>query len=151
MDSRTKASAKYIKNNVKRIVLNLNINTDHDMIEYMESIENKQGYLKSLIRKDMEEKEMKKIYTDIGGECEYYIIKLSDTSFESHGLQPCGDGWEHYEMTSEITEEDIKKAAEQYGEEDAEFLAAMDDLQNWANDYEFLTDEEKEDLVKEWR
>lgn len=60
MDSRTKASAKYIKNNVKRIVLNLNINTDHDMIEYMESIENKQGYLKSLIRKDMEEKRMKK-------------------------------------------------------------------------------------------
>ena len=60
MDSRTKASAKYIKNNVKRIVLNLNINTDHDMIEYMDGIENKQGYLKSLIKKDMEEKRMKK-------------------------------------------------------------------------------------------
>ena len=54
-------------------------------------------------------------------------------------------------MTSEITEDDVKKAADQYGEEDAEFLAAMDDLQNWANDYELLTDEEKEDLVKEWR
>ena len=60
MKSQTKASAKYIKNNVKRIVLNLNINTDQHMIEYMDCIENKQGYLKSLIKKDMEEKRMKK-------------------------------------------------------------------------------------------
>lgn len=60
MNPRTKASAKYIKTNVKRIVLNLNINTDQHMIEYMESIENKQGYLKSLIKKDMEENRMKK-------------------------------------------------------------------------------------------
>ena len=54
-------------------------------------------------------------------------------------------------MNSEITEDDIKKAAEQYGEEDAEFLAAMDDLQYWCDSYEILTEEEKEDLVKEWR
>lgn len=60
MNPQTKASAKYIKNNVKRIVLNLNINTDQNMIEYMDGIENKQGYLKSLIKKDMEEKRMKK-------------------------------------------------------------------------------------------
>ena len=60
MKPQTKASAKYIKNNVKRIVLNLNINTDHNIIEYMDGIENKQGYLKSLIKKDMEEKRMEK-------------------------------------------------------------------------------------------
>lgn len=60
MKSQTKASAKYIKNNVKRIALNLNINTDQHMIEYMESIENKQGYLKSLIKKEMERERMKK-------------------------------------------------------------------------------------------
>lgn len=60
MKPQTKASAKYIKNNVKRIVLNLNINTDQNIIEYMDSIENKQGYLKSLIKKDMEVKIMEK-------------------------------------------------------------------------------------------
>lgn len=60
MKPQTKASAKYIKNNVKRIVLNLNINTDQNIIEYMDGIENKQGYLKSLIKKDMEEKRMEK-------------------------------------------------------------------------------------------
>lgn len=60
MDSRTKAITKYLKNNIKRVVLNLNINTDQNMIEYINKIENKQGYLKSLIRKDMEEKRMKK-------------------------------------------------------------------------------------------
>ena len=92
---------------------------------------------------------MKKIYTDIGGECEYYIIKLSEKRFESHGFQPCDDGWKHYERISEITEYDIKSAAQQYESENAEFLAVMDDLQNWENDYEILTDEEKEIVVNE--
>ena len=150
-DAQKRASAKYYKENTVIKSVKFNMNTDKDLLDHIAGITNFQQYIKSLIKKDMEEKEMKKIYTDIGGECEYYIIKLSDTSFESHGLQPCEDGWKHYEMTSEITEEDIKKAAEQYGEEDAEFLAAMDDLQYWCDSYEILTEEEKEDLVKEWR
>ena len=60
MNPRSKASAKYAKNNTKRIVLNLNINTDQNMIEYMDQIQNKQGYLKSLIKKEMERERMKK-------------------------------------------------------------------------------------------
>lgn len=46
-------SAKYDANNTKRIFLKLNKNTDKDIIEHLEG-KNKQGYIKSLIRKDME-------------------------------------------------------------------------------------------------
>ena len=52
--SRVKASVKYNEANVKQIKLNLNIKTDADIIEKLTACSNKQGYIKSLIRKDME-------------------------------------------------------------------------------------------------
>lgn len=44
----------YKKKNIKRINLDLNYNTDLDIIEFFKTIENKNAYLKALIRKDME-------------------------------------------------------------------------------------------------
>lgn len=52
--SRVKASVKYNKANVKQIKLNLNIKTDADIIQRLAECGNMQGYIKSLIRKDME-------------------------------------------------------------------------------------------------
>ena len=51
---RTKASIKYNKTNVKQIKLNLNIKTDADVIAALDAVENKQGYIKELIRKDLQ-------------------------------------------------------------------------------------------------
>lgn len=48
-----KASAKYDKANTKSIFLKLNIKTDADVLRYLETVGNKQGYIKELIRKDM--------------------------------------------------------------------------------------------------
>lgn len=48
-----KASAKYDKANTKSIFLKLNIKTDADVLQYLETVGNKQGYIKELIRKDM--------------------------------------------------------------------------------------------------
>ena len=48
------ASMKYDKANVKWINLKLNKNTDVDILNYLENITIKQGYIKKLIRKDME-------------------------------------------------------------------------------------------------
>lgn len=45
---------KYDKNNTVQIKMKLNKNTDADIIEYLETKDNRQGYLKALIRKDME-------------------------------------------------------------------------------------------------
>ena len=50
---RTKASIKYNSTHVKQIKLNLNLRTDQDIINHLETLENKQGYIKELIRKDM--------------------------------------------------------------------------------------------------
>ena len=52
-----KAVDKYDKANTKQLKMKLNCNTDNDILEYLETIGNKQGYLKELIRKDMKQKE----------------------------------------------------------------------------------------------
>lgn len=51
-----RATAKYDALNTIQIRFKLNKKTDADIIEYLESIENRQGYLKSVIRADMKKK-----------------------------------------------------------------------------------------------
>lgn len=46
--------AKYDANNTKMFGLKLNLNTDKDVIEKLDTVKNKQGYIKSLIRADLE-------------------------------------------------------------------------------------------------
>lgn len=48
-----KATAKYQKANTKSYVIRLNLNTDADIIAKLESVDNKQGYIKKLIRSDL--------------------------------------------------------------------------------------------------
>lgn len=48
------ASAKSQKVNTKTVNLRFSINTESDILEYLETKENKSGYIKELIRKDME-------------------------------------------------------------------------------------------------
>ncbi len=57
MNSQSKAQAKYDAKNTKQIVLKLNLKTDADILEQLEKVGNKQGYIKELIRKDIAEKE----------------------------------------------------------------------------------------------
>lgn len=52
-DARIKANAKYDKVNTKSVFLKLNVKTDADILEHLETVGNKQGYIKELIRKDM--------------------------------------------------------------------------------------------------
>lgn len=47
------AQQKYNKNNIKRVVVNLNQKTDADILNKLDSISNKQGYIKNLIRQDI--------------------------------------------------------------------------------------------------
>ena len=56
MNPQVKAQMKYAEKNVKSYKLNLNVNTDTLLIAKMEKQDNKQGYLKSLIAKDIENK-----------------------------------------------------------------------------------------------
>lgn len=56
-EARLRANAKYDKTNTKSILLKLNLKTDSDILEKLEEVGNKQGYIKELIRRDMKEKE----------------------------------------------------------------------------------------------
>lgn len=48
---------KYQKNNTKQIAFRLNFNTDADILDKLEKVENTQGYIKSLIRADIKKEE----------------------------------------------------------------------------------------------
>lgn len=48
------ASMKYDSTNTTRVYIKLNTKNDADIIEYLSKQSNKQGYIKELIRKDME-------------------------------------------------------------------------------------------------
>lgn len=56
MDSRTKAKNKYNKEKTKAYCLRLNLKTDKDIIEILDSVKSKQGYIKQLIREDIPKK-----------------------------------------------------------------------------------------------
>lgn len=51
---RVKASLKYNEKNTKQVKLSLNLKTDADILEALSKQDNVQGYIKSLIRKDLE-------------------------------------------------------------------------------------------------
>lgn len=55
-DAQRRAQKKYDENNkdrYKSIYLKLNIETDRDILNKLESVTNKQGYIKELIRNDI--------------------------------------------------------------------------------------------------
>lgn len=53
-EAKIRAAAKYDKANTKSVFLKLNIKTDADILAYLETVGNKQGYIKELIRNDMQ-------------------------------------------------------------------------------------------------
>ena len=54
MEDRYKAQAKYDLANTTKITLKLNKNTDADILEWLNSTDNKQGAIKNLIRQEIE-------------------------------------------------------------------------------------------------
>lgn len=52
-EAHNRAVKKYDEVNTKQIKLKLNKKTDADILEALESVPNKQGYIKFLIRKDI--------------------------------------------------------------------------------------------------
>lgn len=53
-EAQRKAVTKYNKKNLKQIRLALNVNTDQDIIRKLETAPSKMGYIKELIRKDIQ-------------------------------------------------------------------------------------------------
>ena len=51
------AQAKYKKEKTKQVALQLNLNTDSDILQKLDEVPNKQGYIKALIRADIAKEE----------------------------------------------------------------------------------------------
>lgn len=52
-EAQIRASVKYNKNNTRLITMRLMLSSDADILSYLDSLPNKQGYIKNLIRADM--------------------------------------------------------------------------------------------------
>ena len=55
-EAKKRANIKSDKKNAKYVTLKLNKNTDKDILEYLDTLDNKNGYLKNLIRQDIKNK-----------------------------------------------------------------------------------------------
>lgn len=56
-EAQNKAQVKYDKANTTQIRMKLNLKTDADILAKLESVGNKQGYIKALIRADIEKEQ----------------------------------------------------------------------------------------------
>lgn len=52
-EAQIRAQAKYDRANTKQVAIKLNRNTDADILAWLASVSNVQGYIKRLIREDM--------------------------------------------------------------------------------------------------
>ena len=52
--AQTRATVKYIKNNTKTFVVRCNIRKDADIIEFLGTKDNVAGYLKDLLRRELQ-------------------------------------------------------------------------------------------------
>lgn len=53
-DAQKRAAAKYDAQHTMRVFIKLNKETDADILQRLEQVPNKQGYIKALIRRDIE-------------------------------------------------------------------------------------------------
>ena len=54
-EAQLRANKKYDAENTVQIHLKLNLNTDADVLQKLDEVDNRQGYIKGLIRKDIED------------------------------------------------------------------------------------------------
>lgn len=89
-EAQKKANAKYDANNTRRIMLKLNIKTDADILAKLDAVTSKQGYIKDLIRADMEITSVFQTYTDAAGNGEYI-----ECATPADAIDTARDWWTH--------------------------------------------------------
>ena len=50
LEAKRKRNAQYVAESTVRVAVNLNKNTDTDILDFLETVDNKQGFIKELIR-----------------------------------------------------------------------------------------------------
>jgi hypothetical protein len=85
-EAQKRASAKYDAKNTKALYLKLNVKTDADILDHLDQMENKQGYIKELIRQSMKgvtvEEPKNKIIEGIFAEGETVIVLVDGEKYK---------------------------------------------------------------------
>ena len=84
-DARLKAVAKYDKANTKSMMLKFNLKTDADILEHLETVGNKQGFIKQLIRASITENIIKNTKEIVEGnfiEGEFVSVRVDGNVYE---------------------------------------------------------------------
>lgn len=115
-EAQKKASEKYKKENTKQYKLMLSLKYDADIIAMLDSVENRQGYLKSLIRADIARANSEK--TKEEGTMMKYTIKPEYIDLW------CGSEAEADENTI-ITEEDVARFAHDWEKSEDELKSQL--------------------------
>lgn len=67
-EARKRANEKYNRANMRRVTIDLNKKTDADILEKLDSVPSKQGYIKSVIRADIAQDQNSAQHLDIDSE-----------------------------------------------------------------------------------
>ena len=84
-ESRKKAVAKYDAANTKQVKFKLNLKTDADILDKLDSVDNKQAYFKQLIRQDIRNAApviTKRIISGTFTEGENVIVEIDGKEFK---------------------------------------------------------------------
>lgn len=84
-EARKRASRKYDKHNTKGIYLKFNLKTDVDILEHLETVGNKQGYIKELIRNSITNTIIVNTNVILDGEFkegEFVTVRVDGTVYE---------------------------------------------------------------------
>lgn len=81
-----RANAKWMKNNLKQFKFGFNINTDQDIISWLESRENKIQYIKALIRSDMAQSKRFRHMATVEANDGFFVDIEMDTKKETYNL-----------------------------------------------------------------
>lgn len=81
-EAQKRATAKYLKESMVQVAIRVNKNTDMDVLEYLQTIDNKRAYLLSMIRADISRHSKRRWYLLIDPVKEelFRVMKLNATS-----------------------------------------------------------------------
>lgn len=116
-----RAAAKYDKENTVGVYLKLNKKSDADVIAALGAIENKQGYIKALIREDVDLKKPKYV-VQYFGKSKGVIVEQIEASNDAEAIEKAKeklrdfpkDGWLSKKIFKEQLEEEEKALKEDF-------------------------------------
>lgn len=123
-EAHKRASMKYDKENMRQIKFNLSLKYDQDIISYIDTLPNKQGYLKSLIRADMARAKSEKEGTTMTTNTKSISLDNGHTYLTAAEAMPEITARNLWDAVVELMDDDTRETVASEGHDDeGSFLA----------------------------